>query len=156
MVSLPSFGQAPICLGGYWNGNACVFPSNPGNNDPWAGSGSSANTPHPWNQQCSGIGCDSADDDGGGSCGGGNTGGNNGAVCVSEQELLDNIEVCVVATLGATGAGVLAITGTACSTCLLAPNIVSCGSCAALTVFTGLAVRVAASQCKPPEMEVCP
>jgi len=120
--------------------------------DPWGDWGGWADDD--WG--CQSLGCESSDDGGGGYSGGGNTGGNNGAVCVSEQELLQNVQVCVVATLGATGAAIGILNGAACSTCFLAPNIASCGTCAVLTVFTGFAVNIAADQCQPPEMEVCP
>ena len=147
LVILPSFVQtadAQTCDGsaGCWEEGVTAY----GYYDPWGN----------WNgwgdegQGCQDIGCDSSDDGGDGGTS------NNGAVCVSQEELTQNIQVCVVATLGATGAAVGILNGAACSTCFITPNIASCGTCAVLTVFTGFAVNLAASQCQPPEMEVCP
>ena len=97
------------------------------------------------------LGCsgDSAEDDN-------NDYYNDGSRCVSQEELTHNIEICVATTLGATGAAIGALNSTACSTCFTAPNPISCGTCAALTVFSGLAVRLAAESCQPPELTVCP
>lgn len=63
IVSLPSFAQGPICLGGYWNGSACIFNDYSDNNGPWDNSGSTANNPHPYSYGCQQIGCDSSNDD---------------------------------------------------------------------------------------------
>lgn len=153
MVSLPSFAQVcntadPTCIEPLPNNSA----NPPDNNTPWwwggIGGGSTANNPHPWSNQCSGIGCDSASDDPGGYD-------SQGKVCVSKQELANNVEVCVAATLGAGYGAATIVQGGSCETCFVAPNLISCGVCAAATILTGSAFYLAAQSCKPPEMEVC-